>query len=1228
MLLGIFKKHKNTPNLTWRRTVTDIGIYIYRGNDQSIPIQPDVYPYLTQMVDDCLAEHNDDTISIIWSSFYQALQSGEYHGIEGLLKLPEFTNYNPVLSSSNSLTDNKFSIRLSGWSDDNGNKKNFALEGGIITYNDQKELMRLEHWLLVNEIIAFSKRSNEERNSFKHRLAWGKIRGLATNANARLDDFLKKSIVLTPDRLNIILRKSKAIIDDTVIEIEPTFDNAPSNWLERFDSTKDVLDRYDINTTDGIIQVIISPEIKTVLKEIKRFDSRRVAGSRAQAFIVNPFATLGEDAKYVISEEQFIQAKEDAGINYERFSPVVEGDKIGLLIESADIHGPINSEILWLEDHKLRSFMTKLRAAINQNFQLLAWDGYDLEILGNAEDHLNLLEQEIRKRDDKRIIVSYSNIHDLSSYSQRIEGIGIEKPINSPHIKKEDEENEWFPPVNQPCKDTEEKIQELNQLILEAEQNGESTINLNGINDPITLDDAKHLRDSYVESLSNLSPNDTPNQNQDEQKLSPAKQRATLILRSNIENLDFDEFRRKALDSRDTPPIIPDILNPDYPLLPHQMQGLSWLQHLYSSRSEYNVRGAILADDMGLGKTFQILSFMGWLVEIDPNIKPMLIVAPVSLLENWKKEAKKFIISDQLSILTAYGDNLSSLMVPRDLIDERLRTEDGLVRFLKPDWIAGSKIVLTTYETLRDLEFSFALEHWSIIVCDEAQKIKNPAAMVTRSAKKQNVDFKIACTGTPVENTLADLWCLFDFVQPGLLGALNEFCDQYRRPIEAKSDEQKKRIEELREIISPQILRRNKSEVAKDLPKKIIVRDNIVLPLSSAQRSFYSSAIEQFHNRNDNRSNSPFKNHLGLIQYLRLICIDPRRHGLSVFKPDLLSDYRLKAPKIDWLLKLLAKIKTQNEKVIIFCEFREIQRLLQFYIEQEFKLSADIINGDTSASATHVASRQKRIDKFQSTIGFNIIILSPVAVGFGVNIQAANHVIHYTRTWNPAKEDQATDRAYRIGQTKDVYVYCPIVSADDFTTFDVKLDQLLSRKRELASDMLNGSGDLSPRDFEITDIVHKGDRTRFEDLIDLETALRMEWRHFEGLAAVLFNKMGFSLCYCTPGANDQGVDVVAINGINGALVQTKTSGKEGMKLGWETVKDVVGGEAYYKKKHSNVKFQKFGVTNQFFNDQAHAQAKLNNVTLIDQARLDELLKQYPISMIDIEKFIYTDWSYH
>ena len=548
----------------------------------------------------------------------------------------------------------------------------------------------------------------------------------------------------------------------------------------------------------------------------------------------------------------------------------------------------------------------------------------------------------------------------------------------------------------------------------------------------------------------------------------------TLILRSNIQTVDYEEQRREALLALPAEPELPAYLSQEFILLPHQQEGLAWLQHLFKSQAEHYVRGAVLADDMGLGKTFQLLAFMAWLVEKDPSVKPMLVVAPVSLLENWKEESGKFIKPGKLPILTAYGEALSSLRVPREAIDARLRTEDGLIRFLKAGWVGDAKVVLTTYETLRDLEFSFAAERWSVMVCDEAQRIKNPAAMVTRAAKKQNVGFKVACTGTPVENTLADLWCLFDFVQPGLLGALNDFGQRYRKPIEAKDDEERACVEELRIRISPQILRRTKAEVAKDLPQKTIVDDCRKLPLSSTQRNLYVKAIEDFKKRNDPSARSPFKNHLGLLQYLRLICTDPRRHGLTVFKPEPLDQYRTKAPKLDWLLSQLERIRPKGEKVIVFCEFRNIQRLLQHYIEEVFEIRPDIINGDTSASANHTASRQKRIKAFQSQPGFGVIILSPIAVGFGVNIQAANHVVHYTRTWNPAKEDQATDRAYRIGQTKDVFVYYPVVYANDFDTFDVKLDQLLTKKRELANDMLNGAGDLSPNDFNIADVIPTG----------------------------------------------------------------------------------------------------------------------------------------------------------
>jgi SNF2 family DNA or RNA helicase len=239
--------------------------------------------------------------------------------------------------------------------------------------------------------------------------------------------------------------------------------------------------------------------------------------------------------------------------------------------------------------------------------------------------------------------------------------------------------------------------------------------------------------------------------------------------------------------------------------------------------------------------------------------------------------------------------------------------------------------------------------------------------------------------------------------------------------------------------------------------------------MSPFQRTLYAGAIDQFKKAHYEGGESPFKNHLGLLHYLRIVCTDPRPHGRQQFITEPALDYRRKAPKLDWLITQLAVVKDRGEKAILFCELRDIQRLLQYYVEDAFGIWADIINGDTSASAVNAASRQKRLKAFQERHGFGVVILSPLAVGFGVNIQAANHVVHYTRTWNPAKEDQATDRAYRIGQTKDVHVYYPVVCAHDFATFDVRLDELLTLKRDLAQDMLNGAGDIRAGEFGIID---------------------------------------------------------------------------------------------------------------------------------------------------------------
>lgn len=1247
-IFNLFKKSTASERQQlWHRALSEVGVTLSLGAGDGEPLQATgLGGALRQMLDDGLAEESGGGFLLTWDRLFEALSMKEYEGLSEALELPALTTLRPVLSSRGALVDDDFAISLGPWVDADGQDVSPEYLGASLQVASRSELMTPEQWELFKTVKSFAQRSSEQRTEQAQRLAWGRIRRQALAARAVLGDFLVKTVVLTPERLDLAFRKSDAVADDTVIEVMPGFEDAPADWLTQFDRFDHVASRYDLPTPDGgLVQVVISPEVRTVLEQVKRLPGRRIAGSRAQAFLVNPFATLGEAASKVIDEEQFEQAKVDAGLLFERFTPVVERaedgfpQQVGLRIESADAAGLASADVVFFSDEELKRFVGRLEHALKRGHQLVFWEGRELEVLAEAEEHLKTLRLALGQRLMPKVLVTYDQVHDLSAYSSRVEGVGVEKPYYSPYIAKKKEDEGWFPenvfpiiaytpdgsgeqvaiPVNN------EAIETLRKSADDAEKRGETEVTLPWLPKPIKVDEAKRIVGTFGEVLEEVK-----ERKFDPEKRKPAGPRSkkTLVLRPNIDTVDYEEKRAAALRVKRHEPRVPRTLAPDAKLLDHQRDGVGRLQYLFGLRTGLNVRGMVLADDMGLGKTFQLLTLMASILEDDPAAKPMLVVAPVSLLENWKEEAEKFY-PGAFKTLTAYGEALVPLRVPRESVDERLRNEDGLVKFLKPNWVGDAKLVLTTYETLRDLEFSFASQHWTLMVCDEAQRIKNPAAMVTRAAKKQNAEFKIACTGTPVENTLADLWCLFDFVQPGLLGALNEFGRMYRRPIEIddRDEEGKRRIEELRERIDPQILRRTKLEVAKDLPKKIVVDDCRRLPLSTTQRQLYARAIEDFKKRGDPGAHTPFKNHLGLLHYLRLVCTDPRRHGLTVFKPEPLVQYRQAAPKLDWLLAQLRQIEAKAEKAIIFCEFRNIQRLLQHYIAEVFGFEADIINGDTTASASSATSRQKRIKAFQAKPGFGVIILSPVAVGFGVNIQAANHVVHYTRTWNPAKEDQASDRAWRIGQKKDVFVYYPVVAADDFTTFDVKLDQLLERKRSLAGDMLNGCPDISTADFRVEDVVPGDFTSDIDEVVTLDTAMRMEWRHFEGLAAAIWSKRGFDTVYCTPAANDNGVDVVAIRGSYGELVQTKSSAADGRLLGWDAVNEVVAGEAFYRRRHPGVTFKKVGLTNQFFNSGAHEKASLNAVELLDQSHLANLLTEHRVTLLDVERLLYNEWSH-
>ena len=1195
---------------------------------------------LGQLEEEGFAELDAARVKLGWQDFYRLAASPEHVSSVAVLKLPAMEAWRPTLSSNKTLIDEGFAVSITGWVDPSGQRPqgNVAIEGAIIKTGERVALLPENAWRVVESVAQFWARLASERGADSNRQAWSAIRSHAASAGADMTDYLRKTVVLTPERLRIGMRKCD-VGDAKLVEVQPGFDGAPERWLEIFDRLHEVPERYDIPDGNGIVHVMLSPEVRTVLREIRKMPGRRVAGDRANAFLRNPFATLGPDASKVIDPAQFEKARDDAGVSFARFTARALRDEKGypydcaLLVEET-VNGELLSKELRFEGPQdLEKFVAKLDARIAAAAECCHWLGYDLEILGDTPDQAKLLREALRDMAAPGGVRA-SEIFDLSRYSERVAGFGVEKPYYSPFITRKKDDDGWFPEnvdfglcyTPEGGGETvavvlnDETMATFREEISKAQEENRDTFDFPGCPKPLPVAWANEA----LETLGKAREDVAKREFDPEKPATKAKaaERKGLVVKPNVNTLDYEESRG-ALAPTGAPPRLPASLLPEITLKEHQLSGVAWLQHLWSL-SPVACRGALLADDMGLGKTVQLLTFIAAAIEEQPSIDPFLVVAPVSLLENWKEEIAKFFTPGAMRVLTLYGPSLTEKRVPKRSLDEDL-VQGGATRLLTPGWLGGAKVVLTTYETLRDLEFSLAAQHWSVMICDEAQKIKNPNALVTRAAKKQNARLKIACTGTPVENTLTDIWCLFDFVQPGLLGALKEFGNLYRRPIEAESDLEKKRLAELRAIIEPQKLRRTKAEVAKDLPKKIEVDACRRLPLSDRQRALYADAVAAFRKREKGGPASGLQSPLGLLQYLRRLCSDPRPPGHISTDCEPIAEIERRSPKMAWLLTQLREIEAKGEKTIIFCEFRDLQRTLQRAIGERFGTVPDVINGDTSADSANANNRQRRIKKFQDKPGFGVIVLSPLAVGFGVNIQAANHVVHFTRTWNPSKEDQATDRAYRIGQTKDVYVYYPVVVARDFLTFDAKLDKLLDWKRDLSTDMLNGAGDVSPAEFGDLEAPDGGNAFGNE-LIGADDIGSLDPDAFEAFCALLWSKRGYPRTFKTPRVGDGGVDVLAIHGSKGVAIQCKSSGIEGRGHGWEAVRDVSAGVAAYAQRYPNVKFTMVAVTNQRFNDAARQQAQVLNVELIEGNDLASLVEQHPMKRWELEQFLLSGWA--
>ncbi|PLR94479.1 DEAD/DEAH box helicase [Bacillus sp. T33-2] len=443
-------------------------------------------------------------------------------------------------------------------------------------------------------------------------------------------------------------------------------------------------------------------------------------------------------------------------------------------------------------------------------------------------------------------------------------------------------------------------------------------------------------------------------------------------------------------------------------LRPYQKLGLNWL--LFLRRYGF---GACLADDMGLGKTIQLISYLLSVKEQESGSGPALIICPTSVLGNWQKEIERF--APDLNLYLHYGSN-------------RLKDDEFLEK------AKGSDIVLTSYGlTHLDQEELKSLS-WSTVAIDEAQNIKNAETKQSRAVRSLKGQHHIALTGTPMENRLSELWSIFDFTNHGYLGSAGQFQKQFILPIE--KDDEKQKIAQLQSLIRPFLLRRTKKdeEVALNLPDKVEQKE--YCPLSAEQASLYEQLVKDTFVEIEALSGFARKGLiLQMLGRLKQLCNHPSLY-LKEEKPQQLVE---RSAKMEKLTELVSAVLDQDESCLIFTQYIGMGEMIQTVLKDKFGIDVPFLNGSLTK-----ARRDEMIRQFQER-EFPVFLLSLKAGGTGLNLTAANHVIHYDRWWNPAVENQATDRAYRIGQSRFVHVHKLISTG----TLEEKIDAMLEKKQAL-----------------------------------------------------------------------------------------------------------------------------------------------------------------------------------
>ncbi len=456
-------------------------------------------------------------------------------------------------------------------------------------------------------------------------------------------------------------------------------------------------------------------------------------------------------------------------------------------------------------------------------------------------------------------------------------------------------------------------------------------------------------------------------------------------------------------------------------LRPYQQKGMAWLH--FMTRLGL---GACLADDMGLGKTLQVLALLLLRQEqAKSRPQPALLIVPASLVGNWRAEAARF--APELRILTAHP----SVMERQDL--DRLVRDPA--RMLK-----GYDVMLTTYTFLQRTE-SWQAQPWGLVILDEAQAIKNPASGGTQAVKRLQAPARIALTGTPVENRSGDLWSLFDFLNPGLLGPASVFAQVVKQCATGREG-----YAPLRRVVQPYILRRMKTDksIINDLPEKIEVK--AWCGLTKRQTTIYAKLVDQMAKLMKDATMDPVRRQGLVLSFLiqfKQVCNHPSHwNGDGVWGGE-------DSGKFARLAEICGQIAERRERTLVFTQFQETCDPLARFLTSVFGRDGLVLHGGTA-----VKKRPQLVDTFQQPDGPPFMVISVKAGGTGLNLTAASHVIHFDRWWNPAIENQATDRAFRIGQKKNVLVHKFICQG----TIEQRIDALLEKKMALSDVLLSQDG--------------------------------------------------------------------------------------------------------------------------------------------------------------------------